>query len=88
MRRSANKRIQKITPFLWFDDKAEEAARFYTSIFSNSRVRKIARYGPEAEKASGRPAGSVMTVEFQLEGRILWRSTAARNSNLPLRSHS
>ncbi len=69
VRRSANKRIQKITPFLWFDDKAEEAARFYTSIFSNSRVRKIARYGPEAEKASGRPAGSVMTVEFQLEGQ-------------------
>jgi predicted 3-demethylubiquinone-9 3-methyltransferase (glyoxalase superfamily) len=69
MKRATNKRTQKITPFLWFEDKAEEAAKFYTSIFSNSRIGNIARYGPEAEKASGRPAGSVMTVEFQLQGQ-------------------
>ena len=61
--------MQKITPFLWFDDQAEEAAKFYTSIFKNSKVGKITRYGEAAEKAAGRPAGSVMTVEFELEGQ-------------------
>ncbi len=66
LKKSANNSGQKITPFLWFDHQAEEAARFYTSIFKNSRVGKIARYGSEGEKVSGRPAGSVMTVQFQL----------------------
>ncbi len=61
--------MQKITPFLWFDDKAEEAVKFYTSIFENSKIGKIARYDEAGEKASGRPRGSVMTVEFQLEGQ-------------------
>jgi len=61
--------MQKITPFLWFDDQAEEAVKFYTSIFKNSRVGKISRYGKAGEQASGRPAGSVMTVEFQLDGQ-------------------
>ena len=61
--------MQKITPFLWFDDKAEEAATSYTSVFKNSKIGKIARYDEAGEKASGRPAGSVMTVEFQLEGQ-------------------
>ena len=60
--------MQKITPFLWFDDQAEEAVKFYTSIFKNSGIGKIARYDKAGEKASGRRAGSVMTVEFQLEG--------------------
>jgi len=60
---------QKITPFLWFDDKAEEAAKFYASIFKNSKIGKMTRYDEEAAQASGRPAGSVMTVEFQLEGQ-------------------
>jgi len=59
---------QKITPFLWFDDKAEEAAKFYTSIFKNSKIGKTTRYDEEAGEATGRPAGSVMTVEFELEG--------------------
>jgi predicted 3-demethylubiquinone-9 3-methyltransferase (glyoxalase superfamily) len=59
--------MQKITPFLWFDDNAEEAVKFYTSIFKNSKIGKIARYDEAGEKAAGRPAGSVMTVEFQLE---------------------
>jgi predicted 3-demethylubiquinone-9 3-methyltransferase (glyoxalase superfamily) len=62
-------KMQKITPFLWFDDKAEEAAKFYTSIFKNSKVGKITRYGEAAEKAAGRAAGSIMTVEFELEGQ-------------------
>ena len=61
--------MQKITPFLWFDHQAEEAVKFYTSIFKNSGIGKIARYDKAAEKAAGRPAGSVMTVEFQLEGQ-------------------
>ena len=61
--------MQKITPFLWFNDNAEEAVKFYASIFKNSKIRKIARYGEEGERVSGRPAGSVMTLEFQLEGQ-------------------
>ena len=57
--------IQKITPFLWFDHQAEEAANFYASIFPNAKVVKVLRYG---ESGPG-PAGSAMTVEFQLEGQ-------------------
>ena len=60
--------MQKITPFLWFSDNAEEAVRVYVSIFKNSKIVKIARYDEAGEKIAGRPAGSVMTVEFQLEG--------------------
>jgi len=60
--------MQKITPFLWFSDNAEEAVRVYVSIFKNSKIGKIARYDEAGEKVAGRPAGSVMTVEFQLEG--------------------
>jgi predicted 3-demethylubiquinone-9 3-methyltransferase (glyoxalase superfamily) len=56
--------MQKITPFLWFDTQAEEAARFYVSIFSNSRIVKTVRYG----EAGPGPAGSVMTVAFELNG--------------------
>ena len=61
--------MQKITPCLWFDDKAEEAANFYVSIFKNSKVGRIARYGEAGAEVSGRPKGTVMTVEFQLEGQ-------------------
>jgi predicted 3-demethylubiquinone-9 3-methyltransferase (glyoxalase superfamily) len=57
--------MQKITPFLWFDKQAEEAARFYTSIFKNSKVGAVSRYG---ENTPG-PTGSVMTVNFDLEGQ-------------------
>jgi predicted 3-demethylubiquinone-9 3-methyltransferase (glyoxalase superfamily) len=57
--------MQKITPFLWFDDKAEEAANFYVSIFKNSKVLSVTRYG----EAGPGPKGKVMTVEFQLEGQ-------------------
>ena len=57
--------MQKITPFLWFDNQAEEAVKFYTSIFKNSKIGNIARYG----EAGPGPKGSVMTVEFQLEGQ-------------------
>ncbi|MRR34589.1 VOC family protein [bacterium] len=61
--------IQKITPFLWFDNQAEEAVNFYLSIFGNSRIVTIARYGDAGAEVSGRPNGSVMTVAFQLEGQ-------------------
>ena len=61
--------MQRITPFLWFNNQAEQAVRFYTSIFKNSKIGKIARYDEAGEKVAGRPAGSVMTVEFQLEGQ-------------------
>ncbi len=61
--------MQKITPFLWYDDQAEEAANFYCSVFKNSRVESVTRYEGEGAKASGRPAGTVMTVEFELEGQ-------------------
>lgn len=60
---------QKITPFLWFDDKAEEAAKFYCSIFKNSKIGAITRYDEAAAKPTGRPVGSVMTIEFQLDGQ-------------------
>ncbi|HTZ77881.1 MAG TPA: VOC family protein [Stellaceae bacterium] len=57
--------MQKITTFLWFDDKAEEAATFYTSIFARSRITNVARYSAGAP----RPEGSVMTVSFELDGQ-------------------
>jgi predicted 3-demethylubiquinone-9 3-methyltransferase (glyoxalase superfamily) len=58
-----------ITPCLWFDGGAEEAARFYVSVFSNARIVRISRYGEEGFEIRGRPAGSVMTVEFEIEGQ-------------------
>ena len=61
--------MQKITPFLWFNDNAEEAVKFYKSIFKKSKIGNIARYDKAGEKVAGRPAGSVMTVEFQIEGQ-------------------
>jgi predicted 3-demethylubiquinone-9 3-methyltransferase (glyoxalase superfamily) len=60
---------QKITPFLWFNNQAEEAANYYVSMFRNSRVLKVTHYAESASKVSGRPKGSVMTVKFLLEGQ-------------------
>jgi len=60
--------MQKITPFLWFDNQAEEAAKLYTSLFKNGKIGKIARYGKEGYEIHGREVGSVMTVEFELAG--------------------
>ncbi len=60
-------RMKKINPFLWFDSEAEKAAKFYVGIFKNSKIGKIAPYGEEAAQKIGRPAGSVMTVEFMLD---------------------
>ena len=59
----------KITPCLWFDTQAEDAANAYVAIFENSRTLRLNRYGKEGHDIHGRPAGSVMTVEFELEGQ-------------------
>ena len=61
--------MQKITPCLWFDDRAEEAANFYASIFKNSKITSITRYGEAGAKVSGTPKGSVLTVAFELDGQ-------------------
>ena len=61
--------IQKIAPCLWFDDQAEEAAGFYTGIFKNSKIVTVSRYGKVGHEVHGRPAGTVMTVGFELEGQ-------------------
>ena len=61
--------MQKISPFLWFNDNAEGAANFYTSIFKNSKIENINYYGETGGKVSGKPKGSVMTVSFQLAGQ-------------------
>lgn len=60
--------MQKISPFLWFDDQAEQAAEFYTSVFKNSKMGGVMRYDAPSSKASGQPEGSAMTVSFELEG--------------------
>jgi predicted 3-demethylubiquinone-9 3-methyltransferase (glyoxalase superfamily) len=63
------KTLQRITPFLWFDDRAEEAARTYVALFNNSRIGAVTRYDGASAKAAGRPEGSVMTVDFELDGQ-------------------
>jgi predicted 3-demethylubiquinone-9 3-methyltransferase (glyoxalase superfamily) len=63
------KLIQTITPCLWFDDQAEVAARYYTSIFKNSKIGAISRYGEAGREIHGRPPGSVMVVAFELDGQ-------------------
>jgi predicted 3-demethylubiquinone-9 3-methyltransferase (glyoxalase superfamily) len=74
--------MKGFTPCLWFDDKAEEAANFYVSVFSavrgsasggmHSKIVTVARYGEEGARAAGRPKGSVMTVIFELHGQSSW----------------
>ncbi|OGW39401.1 MAG: hypothetical protein A2010_14385 [Nitrospirae bacterium GWD2_57_9] len=61
--------MKNITPFLWFDTQAEEAVKFYVSVIKNSKIITTTRYTEEAAAAAGRPAGSVMTVVFQLNGQ-------------------
>lgn len=61
--------MSKIIPHLWYDNQAEEAAAFYCSIFRNSRIVDVARYGDAGAEVSGRPKGSVMTVTFEIEGQ-------------------
>ena len=61
--------LRKITPCLWFDDQAEEAANFYVSVFPDARILKVSRYGEAGHEIHGRPPGSVMTVLFELAGQ-------------------
>jgi predicted 3-demethylubiquinone-9 3-methyltransferase (glyoxalase superfamily) len=61
--------VQKITPCLWFDHQAEQAAKFYVSIFADSGIDTITHYDKATAEASGKPAGSVLTVTFRLEGQ-------------------
>lgn len=61
--------MRKIIPFLWFDNNAEEAVKFYTSIFKNSKGIDVTHYGESAAEVSGRPKWTVMTVTFELEGQ-------------------
>jgi predicted 3-demethylubiquinone-9 3-methyltransferase (glyoxalase superfamily) len=61
--------LQRITPFLWFDNDAEEAVKSYVSIFENSRIGSVIRYDEAGAQAAGRPKGSVMTVPFELDGQ-------------------
>jgi len=69
VRRLAVQKTQKITPCLWFDTQAEEAAKFYTSVFDNSRIVNTVRYGEAGYEIHKRPPGMVMTVEFELSGQ-------------------
>lgn len=62
--------MQKITPCLWFDSNAEEAVKFYASVFKNSKIGKISRYGKEGYEIHGQPEGTVLTVEFELNGQM------------------
>jgi predicted 3-demethylubiquinone-9 3-methyltransferase (glyoxalase superfamily) len=61
--------MPKITPFLWFDTQAEQAVKYYTTIFKKSKVTSISRYGEAGSKVAGRPKNSVMTIAFQIEGQ-------------------
>jgi predicted 3-demethylubiquinone-9 3-methyltransferase (glyoxalase superfamily) len=61
--------IQKITPCLWFDNQAKEAAEFYTSIFRNSKIGTISRYGEAGKEVHGKSPGTVLTVAFELDGQ-------------------
>jgi predicted 3-demethylubiquinone-9 3-methyltransferase (glyoxalase superfamily) len=61
--------MQKITPFLWFNTNAEEAVKFYMSVFKKSKIKTISRYGKSSANAPSRPAGSVMTIHFELNGQ-------------------
>jgi predicted 3-demethylubiquinone-9 3-methyltransferase (glyoxalase superfamily) len=61
--------MNKIVPCLWFDSQAEEAAKFYTSVFKNSKLGKVSRYGKEGKEIHGQDAGKVMTVEFEINGQ-------------------
>ena len=61
--------MQRITPCLWFDGNAEQAVKFYAAIFKKFRIARIARYDQAGAKVSGQPVGSIMTIDFQIEGQ-------------------
>jgi predicted 3-demethylubiquinone-9 3-methyltransferase (glyoxalase superfamily) len=61
--------MQRITPCLWFDSNAEEAVKFYTSIFKNSKIKTVTRYSEAGKEIHGKPAGTVLTMAFELDGQ-------------------
>jgi predicted 3-demethylubiquinone-9 3-methyltransferase (glyoxalase superfamily) len=69
MAKTKGDNMQKISTCLWFDNQAEEAVNFYASVFKNLQIGNAMRYDAASAKASGQPEGSVMTIEFQLEGQ-------------------
>lgn len=69
MKTKITRSLPKITPFLWFDDQAEEAVKFYVSLFKNSKIETVSRYGDDGMEITGRPPGSVMTISFRLDGQ-------------------
>jgi predicted 3-demethylubiquinone-9 3-methyltransferase (glyoxalase superfamily) len=74
--------MQKITPFVWFDTQAEEAAKFYTSIFDNSKILNVSRYNESSATATGMKAGSAFVVSFQLEGQNFTAMNAGPHFNI------
>ena len=60
--------LQRISPCLWFSDQAEQAVAFYSSVFMGAKISRVTRYGQAGREVHGRPAGSVMTIEFELDG--------------------
>ncbi len=74
--------MQKIVPFLWFDAQAEEAVAFYLSVFKDGKIHTATRYPEDGPQ----PAGTVMTIAFELQGSSSWRSMAGRAFPLPMRS--
>jgi predicted 3-demethylubiquinone-9 3-methyltransferase (glyoxalase superfamily) len=61
--------MQKITPFLWFDTQAEEAANFYVSVFKNAKILNVSHYGEEGQEVTGKKPGTVMVADFEIEGQ-------------------
>jgi predicted 3-demethylubiquinone-9 3-methyltransferase (glyoxalase superfamily) len=78
----------KITPCLWFDTQAEEAARFYCSIFKDSKISKISRYTKAGQDVHHKPPGSVMVVEFEIEGQTFTALNGGPNFKFNEPSHS
>lgn len=62
--------MQKITPFLWFENQAEDAANFYVSVFKNSKILNTSYYGEEGQEVTGQKPGTVMVVDFEIEGQM------------------
>lgn len=76
-------KFQRVVPCLWFDSEAEEAAKFYTSIFDNSGIVRVTRFTAAGQEVHGKPEGSVMTVVFTLDGQEFTALNAARTSSSP-----
>jgi predicted 3-demethylubiquinone-9 3-methyltransferase (glyoxalase superfamily) len=79
--------MQKISPCLWFDDNAEDAVKFYASIFKNSKVGNVTRYGKEGYEIHKKKEGSVMTIDFEIEGQNFLALNGGPISSLMRLSH-